>query len=242
MQKFPLLRTCFVFGLLPAIGFAESPFEPNPADADLGIAIEQVGVLVFPPRMLYEGISSGEVRAAISVDQHGNLTDCLLVSYTEKTFAEVSLAAIKRWKYQPAEVHGRTQSARADVIFSFRDQGVFVQSLPGAAERRFVESILQGRFAYQACPLRDLDRIPTPVLVVSPTISGDSQRHTVTVGFYIDEEGKVRLPSVPRAAADDLFAAAAVKAVEQWRFEPPLRKGHPALVYAEQEFNLNPKK
>ena len=242
MLRFSLPCICFFCGLLPAIGFAASPFEPNPADADLGIAIEQVGVLVFPPRMLYEGISSGDVRAAISVDQDGNLTDCLLVSYTEKAFAEVAMAAIKRWKYQPAQVHGRTQSSRADVIFSFRDQGVFVQSLPGAAERRVIESILQGRFAYQACPLRDLDRIPTPVHVVTPTISGGSPKHTVTVGFYIDEEGKVRLPSVPREAADDLFAAAAVKAVEQWRFEPPLRKGQPALVYAEQEFKFNPKK
>jgi TonB family protein len=240
MKKNPLLSACIAFGLLTATGFAVSPFEPNP-DADMGIAIDQVGVLAFPPSMLYNGVSTGEVRAAISVDEHGNLVDSLLVSYTEKAFADAALAAIKRWKYQPALVHGRPQSSRADVIFTFRDQGVIVQSLPGAAERQVVEKILQGRFIYKACQLRDLDRIPTPVHVVSPAFNDDAKKHSVVVGFYIDEEGRVRLPSVSREAADDLFAAVSVKAVEQWRFEPPLRKGMPVLVYAEQEFHTSTK-
>jgi outer membrane biosynthesis protein TonB len=38
-----------------------------------------------------------------------------------------------------------------------------------------------------------------------------------------------------------MYAAAAVSAVEQWRFEPPLRKGAPVLVYAQQEFSFHPK-
>ena len=208
----------------------------------MGIAIEQVGVLAFPPSMLYSGVYSGEVHAAISVDENGKLADCLIVSYTEQAFAEAAMAAIKRWRYQPALVHGRPQSSRADVIFSFHDQGVIVQKLPGAVERQIVENMLQGRFSYQACQLRDLDRIPTPVHVVSPAFNGDARKRSVIVGFYIDEVGKVRLPSVSRESADDFLAAAAVKAVEQWRFEPPLRKGRPALVYAEQEFHFNPKK
>jgi TonB family protein len=241
MNKILLLRACFTLTLLPLSAVAASPLEPSPSDADVGISIEQVGVLVFPPSMLYSGVSSGEVHTAISVDQEGKLVDYLLISYTEKAFADAAVAAIKRWKYQAARVHGRAQSSRADVIFSFRDQGVVVQSLPGAAERRVIEEMLNGRFIYRACQLRDLDRIPTPVHVVPPVFSGDSRKRTVTVGFYIDEEGKVRLPSVSRDDADDFLAAAAVEAVEKWRFEPPLRKGFPVLVYAEQEFNFTPK-
>jgi TonB family protein len=241
MRKFSFLITWLFLGILPAAA-ATNPFAPHAADADLGIAIDQVGVLAFPSIMIQSGVYSGEVHAAISVDQDGKLTDFLLVRYTEEAFAEAARAAIKRWKYEPALVHGRPQSSRADVIFSFRDQGVFVQSLPGAAERQIIENLRQGRFAYQACQLRDLDRIPTPVHVVSPSFNGDTHKRTVVVGFYIDEEGNVRLPSVSRESADDYFAAAAVKAVEQWRFEPPVRKSRPALVYAEQEFNFNPKK
>lgn len=241
MKNFRPFSLCCAFALFSSLR-AASPFESSAEGADLGIAIEQVGVLTYPASMLYDGVYTGEVRAAISVDQNGVLSDCLIVSYTEKPFADAALAALKRWRYQPARVHGRSQSSRTEIVFIFRDQGVIVQNLPGAQERQIVQGILQGRYNYQACQLRDLDRIPTPVHVVPPMFNGDSHKRSVTVGFYIDEEGKVRLPSVSREAADDYLAAAAVKAVEQWRFEPPLRKGLPVLVYVEQDFNFTPKR
>jgi TonB family protein len=79
------------------------------------------------------------------------------------------------------------------------------------------------------------------VQVVSPLVNFSEKAHTVTVEFYIDEQGNVRMAAVPRESAGDIYAAAAVAAVEQWRFEPPLRKGRPVLVLAQQEFNFRPK-
>jgi len=78
--------------------------------------------------------------------------------------------------------------------------------------------------------------------VVKPILPGGAlsagQERVVTVDFYIDEEGKVRVPAVDRDVAEDRLAAAAVSAVEQWRFEPPLRKGHPVLVQVQQDFRF----
>lgn len=210
-------------------------------DDNVGIAIDQVGVLVYPPLMLYNAIYSGEVSAVISVDEKGVLTDLLVTGYTDKAFADAAVAALKRWVYTPARVNGRDRSSRADVLFLFKDQGVIVQALPGALEQRALAGFMQERYVYQPCKLRELDRIPTPVHVVQPAIKMDGARHSITVNFYIDEEGKVRMPAVAQESADDLYAAAAVSAVEQWRFEPPLRKGHPVLVYAQQEFTYRPK-
>jgi len=234
---------CSLLGALGAFSGVTAGTPSSPVqEGDLGIAIEQLGVLTFPVSMLYNGIYSGEVRAAISVDQDGKLTDVLVTGYTDKAFADASVAALKRWKYKPALVHGRAQTSRADIVFTFREQGVIVHSLPGAVERAALLGMMQQRYVYQPCLLKDLDRIPTPVHVVTPAINVDTTRHSVTVGFFIDEEGRVRMPSVPRKWADDLYAAAAVEAVEQWRFEPPLRKGRPVLVHAEQEFNFVAKK
>lgn len=210
-------------------------------DENAGIAIDQVGVLVYPPMMLYSAVYSGEVRVVISVDEQGKLTDHLVTGYTHEEFAKSAVMAIKRWRYQPALVNGVARLSRAEVVFEFRDQGVIVQSLPGALERRVLLGAYGERYVYAPCRLRDLDEIPTPVHVVHPAINSDGKAHRVTVGFYIDEEGKVRMPAVDRASADDYFAAAAVGAVEQWRFKPPLRKGQPVLVYARQEFNFRPK-
>lgn len=213
----------------------------NSDDEHVGIGVEQVGVLTYPPSMFYEGIYSGEVRAVISVSESGELTDCLIVGYTQEAFAEVALAAIKRWKYRPALVRGEPRASRAELVFEFRNQGVIVQSLPNAIIRRAFFGALDEKYIYKPCRLRDLDRIPVPVEVVTPVVGAPKENRKVVVSFFIDEEGRVRMPAVNREFAEDVYAAAAVSAVEKWRFEPPLRKGRPVLVSAQQEFNFQVK-
>ena len=234
--------TCFaVLLLLLSLPGRGSVSALERANDNTGIEIEQVGVLVYPTLMLYNAIYSGEVSVVISVDENGVLTDYLVTGYTDQAFADAAVMALKRWHYKPARVMGRARSSRADVLFQFKDQGVIVQNFPGALEQRALAGYMQGRYVYEPCKLRELDRIPTPVHVVRPAIKTDGNSHSITVEFYIDEEGKVRMPAVARESADDTFAAAAVSAVEQWRFEPPLRKGKPVLVYAQQQFTFRPK-
>lgn len=210
-------------------------------EPDLGIGIDQVGVLTYPASLTAEGIYSGEVRAVIGVDAEGRLSDWLITGYTQPKFAEAAAAAIQRWKYEPARVGGRRRASRANILFEFRNQGVVVQTLPGALVRQALSGSLESHYLYRPLHLRELDRIPTPIKVVPPVARLDGPARSVTVEFYIDEEGRVRLPAVDRESAEDLLAAAAVAAVEQWLFEPPLRKGRPVLVHAQQEFTFRPK-
>ncbi|MFZ5497353.1 MAG: TonB family protein [Verrucomicrobiota bacterium] len=231
----------FLFGLTACLIARDQEQVRLLVEPDSGIGIEQVGVLVYPPAMTAEGVYSGEVRAVIGVDAEGRLSDWLITGYTRRHFAEVAAAAIQRWKYEPARVGGVRRASRANVLFEFRNQGVVVQTLPGALLRQALLSVLESHYEYRPCHLRELDRIPTPIHVVSPAVRLEEQKRSVTVEFYIDEQGRVRLPAVDRGSADDLLAAAAVAAVEQWRFEPPLRKGQPVLVYAQQEFSFQAK-
>ena len=236
------MNKLFLTGLLALIlpAWAAAQISTG-TEASQGIGIEQTGVLVYPASMTAEGVFSGEVRAVISVDAEGNLTDWLLTAYTQPTFADVAMAAIRRWRYLPATVNGRRQASRAHILFEFRTEGVVVQTLPGALVKQMFPAPFEERYLYKTCRLRELDRIPTPVHVVAPSAKLDGPPRSVTVEFYIDEEGRVRMPAVDREAADDMLAAASVAAVEQWRFEPPLRRGRPVLVYAQQEFTFRPK-
>lgn len=244
------IRTSFAIALFSLLGMGAAiaqgaRFSPAPrpnGDDNIGVGIEQLGVLAYPPTLLYKGIDSGEVRISISVDKEGNLMDSLVTAYTEREFADAALAAIKRWRYQPAKAGGNPTASRSDLLFQFRNAGVIVQTLPGAEMRRVYFSTLNERYQYKPCQLRDLDRIPTPVRVISPMVNSDEKTHRVTVEFFIDEEGGVRMAAVSREEAGNIYAAAAVAAVEQWRFESPLRKGERVLVLAQQEFNFHPKK
>lgn len=213
-------------------------------DANAGIVINQTETLVYPFSMTVVGILEGEARVVISIDAEGRLNDALVVGYTNAAFADAAVGALKRWTYEPAYVDGFARASRAYVLFTFKnDMGVMVQKLPGTTDYSLFH-LMAGRYAYSVCQLRDLDRIPIPVHVVAPASSGAGLRggkRTVTVEFFIDEEGKVRVPAIGRDDRDDSYAAAAVAAVEQWRFEPPLRKGRPVLVLARQDFTFVPK-
>ncbi len=85
--------------------------------------------------------------------------------------------------------------------------------------------------------------------MVQPVYPTAPSRHSrvghATVRFYIDDQGRVRLPRISGeayAANDELgawaMADAAVAAVAQWRFEPPLSHGKPTVVLVEQDFNF----
>lgn len=230
-----------LFGIFAAQASAR-PMEG--VDENAGIAINQTDVLVYPFSMMLSGIFSGEARVVISVDAAGQLSDTLVVGYTNAAFAEAAVGALKRWTFEPARAHGVARASRAHVLFTFKnDMSAMVQSLPGMADANALRSAGE-RYVYRACQLRDLDRIPIPAQVVAPAPSKGGLRggkRTVTVEFYIDEEGRVRVPAIGRDEADDTYAAAAVAAVEQWRFEPPVRKGRPVLVLARQDFTFVPK-
>jgi outer membrane biosynthesis protein TonB len=237
----PVLAAALIAAAIVAPGRAGAA----PDDDNTGIAIHQTGrVLVFPPNLLAEGVPSGEVQVVLSVDAKGELSDLLIVGYTNPEFADAVSAVLKTWTYEPARVHGRAVASRVDLQISFKSEvSVMVINLGWHYWER-----LSGQwehYAYKAYKLGDLDRIPTPVHVVQPVLpKGDAsptKAHAVTVEFFIDEEGRVRVPTVEREYVGDVYAAAMVAAVEQWRFEPPRRHGKPVLVIAQQDYSFLPK-
>jgi len=238
MKKFRV-RTAWipVFFLLASALPALAGF-PN-ADDDMGLNVIQSENVQFPLGVQLQGIHSGKVHLVVSVDAEGHLVDHLVVAYTHQAFVKPAVEAIKAWSYEPARVHGRPRASRADLIFAFKsDLIVTVQN----ADFDISHSIFGERYAFEPCSLRDLDHIPVPIHVVSPSIPdgvlASGEQRVVKVEFYIDQEGNVRVPSVSREQVDDLLAAAAVESVEKWHFEPPMRKGNAVLVLAQQDFRF----
>lgn len=209
----------------------------------------QTDMVVFPRRVLDLGIHQGYAMVTVQVDENGNLTDHLVTGYAHEAFAEAAVAALKRWKYEPAWLNGQPHGATSDLTFNFESQGLVIVDL---SVTRYVEirdyQLRPSHYAYGVKRMSELDRIPTPTKVVTPVYpvepSQAPRAASVTVTFYIDEKGRVRLPAVSResSAKDGIFASAAVDAVSQWEFEPPMSGGVPVLVMARQEFKFTPDK
>jgi TonB family protein len=199
----------------------------------------------FPYRLIEEGVTQGEAQITYLVDSKGKLTDWLITAYTHKEFADVALAAIKTWKFEPSRSKGKPISTVVDMQFVYAINGVSVYERSYGLILATEQWAAEGKFAYQPCPAQRLDRPPQATRTVKPVYPKELSEQGITgnvlVEFYIDETGKARLPIASRASNDTL-AAIAIAAVEQWQFEPPTRQGKPVLVCANQEFNFVPEK
>ena len=211
------------------------------------VKIEQTEEPGFPPSLVEVGIKSGAASIAVAVDDNGKITDCLVTAYTHPSFAENALKALKKWKFEPALVHGSPRNSMTDITFRFEMAGVVLVTLTPLTYNELVHfQIFPNSMAFSACSLGQLDRIPTPKKIVTPDypnrLARSSRGGHVSVEFYIDQEGHTRIPSVSKETneANEELASIAITAVSQWEFEPPMMKGKPALVRARQDFDFKP--
>jgi TonB family protein len=172
------------------------------------------------------------------VNAEGELVDFLVVAYTRKAFAEEAERTIRQWKFEPEYSGDQPLDTILDITFNFEVTGVLLVQRYGADP---LPSTPLENYEYQACSLKYLDRIPTPVAIVRPTYPSEWAEKgivgQVVVDFYIDETGRTRFAAVP-SGANELLAGITVPAVSQWRFSPPTRHGSPVLVHAQQIFDF----
>ncbi len=222
--------------VLAQIGRVHAPAEWQ------SLKIDQTVEPTFPQGLLQAGLTQGMVHLAINTDQTGKLVEWLVVGYTQKEFADAAVAAIKQWKFTPAELRGEPVGTTVELTFQFEAKGVVVSasSLSEVMESQTLRR-MGAHYIYQPCSLRELDRIPTPMVTVAPAYPGElaerGVKGRVTVDFFIDETGAVRVPSVS-IEDDSVLTSLAVSALRQWRFEPPTRNGRPVLVKASQVFSF----
>jgi len=239
----PTMKTTYLPMICSALWLAlPAAAQPagNPADQSR-LKIVQTEEVMFPLVLQNSAVMNGNASVAIDVDEHGRLTDVLMTGCSRKEFADAAIKALRQWEFSPPRLNGQAWASVQELRFDFSRTGVVVSMTGMDLITSQMDELLKGRLVYRTWSLRELDRIPTPVKVVTPlapALAANQARHSLVVEFYIDEEGRVRMPSVSRDDAGTAFAASALDAVKQWRFEPPLVRGRPVLVLARQEFNF----
>lgn len=203
------------------------------------LRVIQTEELQYPLEMKATGVRIGTVRAALHIDSTGHLADFLVVAYTKKPFADAVTRAVQKWKFEPEYVDGAPVDSVIQMDFNFRVDGIMlVQRLLTDLPRSDADD---DRFEFEARTLKNLDHIPTPINVIRPSYpkawADQGVSGAVVVDFYIDEQGKVRLPAA-LAGSNPLLAGPAVSAVEQWQFNPPTYRGRPVLVHVQQRFTF----
>lgn len=198
---------------------------------------------VFPNKMV-QSKRTGQTRIALHIDNQGNLVEYLVLAYSKEAFAEAALEAIKAWRYEPATLDGKPIPSVVELSFDFEATGVVVNlDMQGAVESFYAMAYQRKSYDYTICSLKEVDRIPVPKTMKAPdypmVLSSESGVLKVTVNFFINEAGEVKLPSI--TYADDYrLGELAVAAIKEWKFETPLRYGKPVMVKATQVFHFEP--
>ena len=240
-NKLPLfLLAAAAFGL-PAISQAE-PTANKQLSTDF--RVDHYVEPVFPSALRNKSISEGYAQVQLVVAADGTLLETFVSSFSRPEFAETVASAIKSWKFRPA-ADPAALPQRFSLRINFRREGLLV------VQGDFVETVnhfLHNKddvFEVTLCKLRDLDAIPETTNLVMPeypaVLKKQNIKGTATVSFFIDEQGTVHVAAVADASHPE-FGIAALDAVKQWSFAPPLHRGVPTRVLAVQDFNFSPVK
>lgn len=199
----------------------------------------------FPPGLSNQGVLEGEVRAVLNVDADGRLIDSLVTGYTHVELASELLARLREWRYEPAMVRGAPVNVRFEVNFGFKASGAVVSMSSLDSLMTNAYRMVGANLVSTVCRAVELDQPLKATYVVQPqhpgrAISPPATRGVVVLEFFVDVEGRPRIPVVARMT-HEAFGHAAVAALEQWRFTPPTKGGRPTMVKVTQEFVFSEK-
>mgnify|MGYP001544323660 CR=1 FL=1 len=238
MNAHPFRRSCLLALLFGGLAVAAGAQAARRLDQPLKI-IQTVDP-VFPEIPETRTALRGDVRVLINVDADGRLADCLVTSYTNRAFADAAVSALKAWRYEPARRNGEPIGVRAGVVFNFEVKGQVISFTGMDALTAQLDEIMGPSEINPLCRPEDLDRPVTAVRTVNPRIGTKDLRtpgstRQVVVDFYVDQNGRPRMPVVVSGTADRQ-AEAVVAALMQWQYSVPRRGGEPVSVHASQTF------
>jgi periplasmic protein TonB len=187
----------------------------------------------FPGAAAMHGAARGTAVVSVFVNADGMATDFLAVSYTDRAFGAALLEKAKTLDYQAAKLKGTAVAGRCDLNYRFETNRAIMHAQdasnfkgdrmnePAAAYKAVSEAKLDGDLEFTNAVL--------PKLPEGFNVPGEKPVK-VFVTFFIDEEGRVRIPNVD-SSISPLLIPGAINAVQQWSFKPPLQKGKPVLVF-----------
>jgi TonB family protein len=180
----------------------------------------------------------GEVTVDLIVDIEGRPRNVFAEQSLNPSFDDAAVEAVRRWRFEPARVHGTPLPARFRVSIVFELEDVPNGGSNGIQRVRAANlEKLPPELRYDVAPtIRAYARpvFPWEALVAHRTGSA-------TATFLVDERGEVSAAAVSSATSPE-FGKALLAAVDLFHYEPALKAGRPnkSVVSYHEDFSLRP--
>lgn len=188
----------------------------------------KIAAPVYPFELLAKKVT-GAASVACMVDVDGKVIRTDVLETTRPEFAAALAAALEATEFAYATREGEPIAS----VLGFHHRFDLTSDASGNAR---TELLLLEQTQRQPALLGQpaaLDRPVRPRAQRAPVFPTELQRKQregeATVEFFLDEDGRPRLPRV-RHATDPAFGYAAVQAVAEWTFDPPTTHGHPTVM------------
>lgn len=184
------------------------------------------------------------VEARIQIDENGRVTDLVVVEAAHWGLIERTRKLLEEARFEPArDENGRPVTVRIPMRILFAhpaEVGLGTRSAMDAVEAVVNNS---GRSARYKMEVATADKLDEPLKVVKQgerfvpeTKDGKPIAGNAMVTFFVDDEGKVRLPTVT-SSTDPIVAEAALLTLQAMQFAPPTIDKNPTVVRVAMPFN-----
>ena len=195
-------------------------------------------MVTYPGKAFSAGVPSGSATVGVMLDPQGRAVDFLLVRYTQPYFGEALLQEAKTLKFSPKRLLGIPVYGSFHFTYAFEAPAGLSNISSFDAFSRRIETVGGGsKYLYAPHSEKEIDRgqleplrIDVPVLPAGYPLA-NNQPVRVVVSFYVDEQGRVRLPNIESSLPAALMPRA-LAALQMWAFKPPTLMGEAVLVQA----------
>lgn len=221
---------------------ASAQLAPNEQSAR-AMRLERFVVPEFPPFLRQSGVLQGTVVVALGRDAADRVGDMLVLESTDPRFTDAALDAIREWRFSARAPSSAAAEIDVPVVrFLFTTGAISVVPLTPTTGRSSSRRSIRAESPVELPNFSHLDRVPKALHAPAPefpaALRTRSQGGTAVVKYFVDPDGRVRLPVVV-SAPEPAFGAAALDALRQWRFEPPRIDGKPVVVLERHSFQFS---
>ena len=185
----------------------------------------------YPEELEGTGIS-GSVMVEMVIDKQGHVRDPFVIESNNPWFERPVLESILLWRYRPAQENGKPVDSRVT-------QRVTME-YPGGGNKLW--KISKPKNHASLPPEFRWETPPEPVTSAFPVYPFEQlksgKKGAATIRFVVGLTGRIEAIDVIEATAPE-FAAAAVAAIDVWRFKPAQRDNRPCMASIETSYRFD---